>query len=106
MLTIGKEFVCSQKCANEHDTHTAAVYRVGDEVLEHLPREFSHVAFFLEHNGSITGRVTDRKLYCCDEIFEFLLVRLIISVMNITLNTRNSSAIRIHFDCSFLGVEF
>ena len=55
-LTVGEEFVCYQECANEHDRHAVAVYGDGDsnDVLGHLPREASRVAFlFLEHDGSI-----------------------------------------------------
>ena len=64
---VGEEFVCYQEHANEHDRHAVAVYEDEDSnyVLGHLPREFSQVAsFFLEHDGSITGRVTDRRQYC------------------------------------------
>ena len=61
MPTVGKEFVCYQERANEHDRHTVAVYGDGDlnSVLGHLPRKFLQAAFlFLEHDGSITGRQT------------------------------------------------
>ena len=64
MPTVSKGFICYQERANEHDRHAVAVYRDREDILGHLPREFSHVAFFLEHNGSITGRVTDRRRYC------------------------------------------
>ena len=63
---VGEEFVCYQECANEHNRHTVAVYGDGDSnnVIGHLPREFLRVAFFsLEHDGSITGRVSDRRQY-------------------------------------------
>ena len=66
-LTVGEEFVCYQEHANEHGRHAVAVYKDGDsnDVLGHLPREFSQVAFFfLGHDGSITGRMTDRRRYC------------------------------------------
>ena len=46
---------------------TGTLWLCGDskDVLGHLQREFSQVAFyFLEHDGSITGRVTDRRRYC------------------------------------------
>ena len=65
--TVREEFVCYQECVNEHDRHTVAVYGDGDsnKILGHLPRQFSRVAFlFLDHDGSITGRVTGRRQYC------------------------------------------
>ena len=68
-LTVGEEFVCYQEHANEHGRHAVAVYKDGDsnDVLGHLPREFSQVAFFfLGHDGSITGRMTDRRRYCLE----------------------------------------
>ena len=62
MPTIGEEFVCSQELANENDAHAVAMYEDEDEVLGHIPWEFSRVAFqFLEHGGSITSRDTGRR---------------------------------------------
>ena len=67
MPTIGEEFVCGQELANENDAHAVAMYEDEDEVLGHIPWEFSRVAFqFLEHGGSITSRDTGRRRYCCE----------------------------------------
>ena len=49
---IGEEFVCRQERDNDHDRHAVSVHKEGDDVLGHLPREISSVAFFLEHDGS------------------------------------------------------
>ena len=55
--TVGKDL----SAANEHDRHAVAVYWDVEYILGQLPREFLRVAFFfLEHDGSITGRGTDR----------------------------------------------
>ena len=65
--TARENFVCYQECANEHDRHAVAVYKDGDsnDVLGHLPGKCSQVVFlFLEHDGSITDRVTYRSRYC------------------------------------------
>ena len=52
---IGEEFVCRQERDNDHDRHAVSVHKEGDDVLGHLPREISSVAFFfLEHDGCIT----------------------------------------------------
>lgn len=64
MRTIGDEFNCQQEPKNDEDRYAVAVN--GDtesgDVLGHLPREILCVSFFLEHDGSITGRVTDWRL--------------------------------------------
>ena len=61
-LIAGKKLIY-----NREDRYAAAVY--GDmqssTVLGHLPREISRVSFmFLEHDSTITGKVTDRRRYC------------------------------------------
>ena len=62
---IGEEFVCRQERDNDHDRHAVSVHKEGDDVLGHLPREISSVAFFfLEHDGCITGKVTGRRRFC------------------------------------------
>ena len=62
---IGEEFVCGQEWDNDHDRHAVVVHRDGEDVLGHLPREISSVAFFfLKHDGCITGKVTGRRRYC------------------------------------------
>ena len=43
---------------NSHDAYAIAV-TLDDAVVGHLPREFSHVAFyFLQHGGHITCEIT------------------------------------------------
>ena len=67
--TIGEEFVCRQERRNVHDRHAVAVYGGGDGTLANgqLPREFFHADFFfLEHDGSITRKVTHKQRYCCE----------------------------------------
>ena len=64
-LAIGKEFVCHQDRGSDHDRHAVSVHEEEEDVLGHLPREISSVAFFfLEHDGCITGKVTSRRRYC------------------------------------------
>ena len=62
---IGEEFDCRQERGNNHYRHAVSVRREGDDVLGHLHREVSSVAFFfLEHGGCITGKVIGRRRYC------------------------------------------
>ena len=64
---VGDEFDCRQEPSNEEDSYAVAVYGDSESsvVLGHLPREISRVSFFfLEHDGTVTGRVTDRRRYC------------------------------------------
>ena len=44
-LVIGEEFVCRQERGNDHDRHAVSVHKEGKDVLGHLPREISSVAF-------------------------------------------------------------
>ena len=62
---IGDKFDCRQEPGNKEDSYVVAVYGDSESssVLGHLPREISHVSF-LEHDGTITGKVTDRRQYC------------------------------------------
>ena len=60
----GKSSYATRNVPMEHVRYAVVVYEDGDsnDVLGHLPREFSQVVFFfLEHGGSIIGRVTDRR---------------------------------------------
>ena len=63
---IGDEFDCRQVPGNEEDSYAVAVYGDSESssVLGHLSREISRVSFFLEHDGTITGKVTGRRRYC------------------------------------------
>ena len=46
---------------NSHDVYSIAV-TLDDAVVGHLPREFSHVAFyFLQHRGHITCEITGSR---------------------------------------------
>ena len=60
---VGDEFDCRQEPANEEDSYAVAVYSDSESsaVLGHLPREISCISFFLEHDNTITGKVTDRR---------------------------------------------
>ena len=65
--TVSDQFDCRQEPENEEDRYAVAVYEDSEstDVLGHLPREISCVSyFFLEHDGSITGKVTGRRRYC------------------------------------------
>ena len=63
---LGEGFVCYKEVNNEHNRFATAIYTYEDaeDVRGHLPREISHITFFfLEHNGTITGKVTDKRRY-------------------------------------------
>ena len=59
---IRDELDCRQEPGNEEDSYAVAVYSDSESssVLGHLPREISRVSF-LEHDGTITGKVTGRR---------------------------------------------
>ena len=62
---VHEEFACRQESDNEHDRFAIAIFTDGENVLGHLPREISRVSFyFLEHDGSITGKVTSKRRFC------------------------------------------
>ena len=47
---IGEEFVCRQERGNDYDRHAVSVHKEGEDVLGHLPREISSVAFCLSND--------------------------------------------------------
>ena len=64
---VGEAFICQQENGNEHDAYAVGTIRAegGNEVIGHLPRKISRVAFFfLAHAGSISGTVTNTRRYC------------------------------------------
>jgi hypothetical protein len=64
--TISEAFICQQERDKDKDSYAVAVHKEdGSDVLGHLPREFSRVAFlFLLHDGVITGEITSNRRYC------------------------------------------
>ena len=61
------QFDCEQEPENEEDRHAVAIYEDSEsiDVLGHDLWEISGVSyFFLEHDGSITGTVTNKRCYC------------------------------------------
>lgn len=58
---IGEELPLSPEDSNEHDDHAVAVLKGGD-VIGHIPRSISRIAwFFLQRGGSITCRITGKR---------------------------------------------
>ena len=63
---LDEEFTCRQDADNKHDRHAVEITSTTeDEVHSHLPLEISKVSyFFLEHGGTIAGKVTSTRRYC------------------------------------------
>lgn len=63
---VGDTFLGQSEMDNAHDHYAVATFRTGDteEIVGHLPREFSRIAYyFLLHGGTIQGIVTGKRIH-------------------------------------------